>query len=147
MAVQMIRVRPARVRLVAFARWASAQTPKVRTSSPDAFAVPAHLVGEIPEELLVGAWVDGQRYVPAGPPPGAVELTGVGGPGQAEEREGTAGEPLPPAPESAYVADAVDLPEPDPEADGSGEEHACPHCPRTFGSRRGLNRHRQTHEG
>ncbi|MDX2917305.1 hypothetical protein PV370_04745 [Streptomyces sp. NE06-03C] len=59
----MIRIRPTAARRRDFARWAVAQTPKIRTVSPQDFAVPAALFVEAPEEVLIGALVDGTRYV------------------------------------------------------------------------------------
>ncbi|MFJ4469604.1 hypothetical protein ACIP2X_19245 [Streptomyces sp. NPDC089424] len=59
----MITVKPERSRLVAFARWATAQTPKVRTVGLGEFGVPACLFVHAPEEVLIGALVDGHRYV------------------------------------------------------------------------------------
>ncbi|MFJ2205939.1 hypothetical protein [Streptomyces microflavus] len=59
----MIRIRPAAARRQDFARWAVAQTPKIRTVSPQDFAVPASLFVDAPEEVLIGALVDGNRYV------------------------------------------------------------------------------------
>lgn len=58
----MIEVQPAPRLLRDFARWATAQAPKVRTVSQHAFAVPVELFGDIPEAVLAGALVDGQRY-------------------------------------------------------------------------------------
>jgi hypothetical protein len=154
---EMIRVRPAADRRREFAIWAVAQSPKLRTVGPEAFAVPADLLASVPEELLIGATLGGQPYVPVpvGPPEDAVELTGVDTPPVLDEQEATVGEPLPPLPESAYPADAVPLPEPEPRPEPRPEpvpvpadtdELRCPHCPRTFTSRRGLNAHaRQAH--
>jgi hypothetical protein len=59
----MITVKPERSRLVAFARWATAQTPKVGTVGLGEFGVPPDLFVQAPEEVLVGALVDGHRYV------------------------------------------------------------------------------------
>ncbi|MFJ3545472.1 hypothetical protein ACIPQH_25290 [Streptomyces rubiginosohelvolus] len=59
----MIRIRPTADRRRDFARWAVAQTPKIRTVSPQDFAVPAALFVTAPEEVLIGALVDGTRYV------------------------------------------------------------------------------------
>ncbi|MFZ4266616.1 hypothetical protein [Streptomyces arboris] len=81
----MIQIRPTSDRRRDFARWAVAQTPKVRTVSTHHFAVPAALFADMPEELLVGALVDGRRYVSpeedartGTPPPG--DLLGVSNP-------------------------------------------------------------------
>lgn len=59
----MIHVQPVREAMPEFAQWAVAQQPKVRTSSSVSFAVPPHLFVEVPEALLIGALVDGHRYV------------------------------------------------------------------------------------
>lgn len=67
----MIRVQPAPSRRRAFARWAVAQRPKLRTVGPNAFAVPPRLFAAAPEGVLLGALVDGQRYVPRDRPPRA----------------------------------------------------------------------------
>lgn len=58
-----IRVQPAREQMRAFAGWAVEQRPKVRTVAPNAFGVPADLFVQIPEPLLIGALIDGHRYV------------------------------------------------------------------------------------
>lgn len=83
-----IRVRPAAVQRVAFARWAVSQVPKVRTVSQSEFGVPPVLFVDMPEGILRGSTVDGRPYVspldheeetePAGP--GASELLGVARP-------------------------------------------------------------------
>ncbi|MFI0827286.1 hypothetical protein ACH4Q7_22840 [Streptomyces roseolus] len=79
----MLHVQPATELRVPFARWAVAQTPKLRTVGPTVFAVPADLYADMPEDLLIGARVNGHRYVSpkedaadGTPPPGA-ELLGV----------------------------------------------------------------------
>jgi hypothetical protein len=59
----VIRIKPERSRLVAFARWATAQTPKIGTIGLGEFGVPAHQFVDAPEEVLIGAIVDGHRYV------------------------------------------------------------------------------------
>lgn len=59
----MIHVEPVRELRREFAVWATAQDPKVMTVSPSAFAVPDGLYVDVPEVLLVGARVDGHRYV------------------------------------------------------------------------------------
>jgi hypothetical protein len=109
---EIIHVQPRRDVRVAFARWAVAQQPKVRTVSADAFGVPAHLFTDMPEGLLRGSLVDGHPYVspldheeetePA--PPGAPELTGVAGPrllscGLCYEESGEEVHPHPECPE------------------------------------------------
>jgi len=166
----MIHIQPARARRVAFARWAVQQRPKVRTVSAEAFAVPARLFVQAPEDILVGSLVDGHRYVSpdedaaAGrPAPGAPELLGVATPAgltsapepaAQEEREAVPGEPLPEVPESAYGPDAVPLPPPDhddqePATDDPGRApqqagaFGCDRCPRTFTTARGRDTHRR----
>ncbi|MGW1352831.1 hypothetical protein ACWCQE_26715 [Streptomyces sp. NPDC002409] len=59
----MIRIQPTKDRLRPFAVWATAQTPKVRTVGISTFAVPAHLFVEAPESILIGALIEGRRYV------------------------------------------------------------------------------------
>ncbi|WP_411092316.1 hypothetical protein [Streptomyces sp. 049-1] len=88
----MIIVKPERSRLVAFARWATAQTPKVRTVGLAEFGVPPDLFVHAPEEVLIGALVDGHRYVspsedaanglpePGHQEPAGTELLGVATP-------------------------------------------------------------------
>lgn len=81
----MIRVQPASARRREFARWAVAR--RLRTVESTTFGVPEELFPVIPEALLAGALVDGQRYVPVS----------------------AAAAPLPPAPQSPQS-----LPEPLP---------------------------------
>lgn len=83
----MIHIRPASDRRVDFAVWAVRQRPKVRTTTPDTFAVPDELFIDVPEPLLIGALVNGHRYVSPDedaadgrPAPGAAELLGVATP-------------------------------------------------------------------
>jgi hypothetical protein len=59
----MIHVQPTPELRRAFAVWATEQRPKVRTVSTVAFAVPPNLFVTAPEEILIGALVDGHRYV------------------------------------------------------------------------------------
>lgn len=59
----MIRIRPTAALRVEFARWAVAQRPKVDTVSIHEFGVPAGLFVGMPEDILIGALVDGHRYV------------------------------------------------------------------------------------
>ncbi|MEV7948805.1 hypothetical protein AB0O74_17780 [Streptomyces rubiginosohelvolus] len=59
----MIEVQPTPEQRRAFARYAVRQKPKWRTVSPTSFNVPADLFPAVPEELLIGAVVDGHRYV------------------------------------------------------------------------------------
>ncbi|WP_107058906.1 hypothetical protein [Streptomyces sp. NRRL B-1347] len=159
-----IRVQPAARRRREFAAWATAQTPKIRTVSPNTFAVPAALFAQADEELLIGALVDGQRYVspaedqeqgvtppaaPAWQPPELPALTGK------------RGQPLPAVPDEAYGPDAVPLPPPDfapledapvdetPPASDSSDPSPdpgapwCGDCGRAFTTTRGLAMHRR----
>ncbi|CAL9537714.1 hypothetical protein [Streptomyces sp. enrichment culture] len=141
MSSQFIRVQPTRDNRVPFAGWACKQNPKVRTVSPQAFAVPHHLFTGIPERLLIGALVDGHRYVS----PEEDELLGVFQP----EREGIPGEPLPELPDEAGPPDAVPLPAPDyapledAPADHRKDSLACDVCDRPFKSERGRDTHRR----
>lgn len=168
MSVDLIRVTPVRAHRKAFAAWAIAQSPQVRTVSHEAFVVPATLYADVPEELLTGALIDGHRYVSPQPAMTVLEL-----------EEAAPGEPLPPLPESAYPPGAVPLdvtpvqapepaavpepatepaPEPEPapaaaedetgsdssDQPGDTEGHVCAGCERPFKSKSGLATHRRT---
>lgn len=63
----MIKIWPRRDLRCDFARWGAPLG--VRTVSTTEFAVPDRLIPAIPEELLVGALVDGQPYVASAPAP------------------------------------------------------------------------------
>ncbi|MFF4292094.1 hypothetical protein ACFY0N_00385 [Streptomyces vinaceus] len=147
-----ILVQPAPGVRRAFAQWATSRTPKVRTVSPVRFAVPSQLFTDIPEALLIGALVDGHRYVS----PDEDEALGVAGPGAAvlPEQEATPGDALRPLPDEAYAPDAeplddtpaADLPEPDTSEDPEETPEGvfpCPSCEREFTSARGLRTHRR----
>ncbi|MFJ4702816.1 hypothetical protein ACIP5N_32150 [Streptomyces sp. NPDC088768] len=140
----MLIVRPAPELRRDFARWAVAQRPKVRTASPTSFAVPTALFTEAPEEILIGSFVDGHRYVSPDeaaveqprlldcglcyeedgegvhPHPectvGGPELVGVASPGF---REAVPGEPLPEAPAEADGPDSTPLPDASDDSDSS----------------------------
>lgn len=103
MSTDMIRVEPSPERRRCFAGWAVAQSPKLRTVDYNAFAVPASLFTQAPEEILIGATVDGRPYVPV-----QDEQEPAGEP-YSELREAVPGEPLPPLPESAYGPDSTPL--------------------------------------
>jgi hypothetical protein len=149
--MQLIKVQPARALRVDFARWAVAQTPKVRTSSPLEFAVPAALFPAVPGELLAGALVDGQPYVPAaGEEP--AHLLGVSAP---PETASAAGESPAsareheeqPRPRDAEQAGPPAL-EQEEQADLTRDEavsgeYTCPDCGRPFPTPRGLSAHRR----
>lgn len=62
MDTSMIRVQPSSEQRTEFARWAVGQSPRIRTSSPWEFAVPADLFTLAPESVLVGSLVDGHPY-------------------------------------------------------------------------------------
>lgn len=116
---RVIHVRPASGLRVEFARWAVAQTPKVRTVSEVAFGVPVHLYPLVPAALLVGALVDGQPYVPPAPPAELAAEPSADGQGDA--------------------AEGADDPD--------GDSFMCGECGREFDTGRGLAAHRrQAHE-
>lgn len=159
-----IRVQPAWRLRQEFAAWATAQSPKVRTVAPNTFAVPGGLFTGIPEEVLIGALVDGHRFISptedaehgvpapepaAWTPPVLQELTGV--PGRA----------LPELPPEAYGPDSVPLTPPDfapledapadEDGDGDGDSdrsdsdpaHVCADCGRPCATEGGLATHRR----
>jgi hypothetical protein len=159
----LIRVAPAPERRTRFAAWAVAQVPKVRTVEANVFAVPAGLFTQVPEEALIGALVDGRRYVSPDEP-------GQGGEGESAELLGVAapealtpppaeitvepGEPLPEADPAGYGSDSVPLVEaadeetgqeerPEPDGDEAGEGFECDLCDRTFTTDRGRDIHRR----
>ncbi|MER7983785.1 hypothetical protein [Streptomyces sp. NPDC095817] len=148
-----ITVQPASEQRADFARWAVAQDPKLRTVSPQAFAVPDSLFIDMPEPLLIGALVDGHPYVspvehqePTAPADGQ-SLLGVDSPGA----EGAPGESLPEVPADAYPLDAVPLEvhpaetETSDQSDSSGEtgQPKCLDCDRPLKSDRALAAHRR----
>ncbi|MFF6801133.1 hypothetical protein [Streptomyces sp. NPDC012616] len=169
--MNMIKVRPARELRVAFARWAVAQTPKVRTCSTNEFEVPPRLFTYAPEELLIGSIVDGHRYRS---PLEDERLAAA-----SQVRTGIPEEPLPLLPDSAYGPDAVSLPEPERQlaatspataraamtaavvavdvaaanqqpatpgaapSEGEGADIVCGVCTRPFTTKRGLDMHRR----
>lgn len=169
---EMIEVQPAPVVLRDFARWATAQTPKVRTVSPHAFAVPDDLFVQAPEELLIGALVDGRRYrspdedaMVGTPPPGA-ELLGVATPGftpapgdpeadAAAMVAATSPEAIQAAMTAAVTAADLaasnaatgNLPDPGDDEQAAGDVpegvFPCPGCDREFTTERGRDTHRR----
>lgn len=168
----MIKVQPARELRVDFARWAVAQSPKVRTCSTMDFAVPPALFTHMPEELLTGSVVDGHPYRSPVEDEALTEAPGW--------LTGIPGEPLPPLPDSEYGPDAVPLPEPERQfaatspatvqaamtaavvavdlaaanqeqpaiptaapSDGDGAGIVCDVCNRPFTTKRGRDMHRR----
>jgi hypothetical protein len=145
----MIEVQPAPALRRAFARWATAQTPKVRTVSPADFAVPAALFVAAPEEVLIGALIDGHRYIS----PQEDAENGTPPPGDAPQADVAAMvAAIPPADVAADNADDLsesELPagEPGP-PDGDQPEGVfpCRSCEREFTTARGRDIHaRQVH--
>lgn len=141
-----IQIKPAPEQRVPFARWAVAQTPKIRTVGTATFAVPAGLFADMPEPLLIGSIVDGHRYVSPDEDQGA-DLLGVVNPDGA--LTGIPGVPLPEVPEEAYGPDSTPLPAPGP-ADEPNEMREgvfpCSGCDREFTTERGRDTHqRQKH--
>lgn len=110
-----IRVKPASELRVAFAKWAVAQTPKINKCSHAEFCVPPQQFTEAPEELLIGAIVDGHRYVS---PLEDEQLAAA-----AREREQT---------QAAPTAD-----------DAAPQGFVCEVCGRPFPTERGRNTHRR----
>ncbi|MFD8774476.1 hypothetical protein [Streptomyces sp. NPDC059916] len=162
----LIHVEPAPEARIALARWAVTQTPKVATVGPNTFAIPADLFSSVPEAALIGAHVDGHRYVSpdeeasvsAEEGTAEAELTGVARP------EGllaaAPGEPLPEVPPESYGPDSTPLPAADAGGDDqeqkdekraeseAAEQHVCEECGRPFTSERGLTMHaRRVHSG
>jgi hypothetical protein len=169
MSSNRIRIQPTRAQRRAFAVWAVAQTPKLRTVGTDAFAVPAHLFATAPEDILIGALVDGHRYVSPDedaalgrPAPGAGEQLGdrhgEAGPEAVIPRqrhaefEAAPGDVLPEAPAPADGPEAVPhepaevedphTPAGPPSRDRGGPQ-VCPDCSRHFTTARGLDSHRR----
>ncbi|MEZ3180797.1 hypothetical protein KYY02_19515 [Streptomyces pimonensis] len=155
---KMIHVRPAIAQRRNFARWATGHTPKLRTVSPDTFAVPPHLFVDAPEELLIGALVDGHPYrspledeANGTPPPGTAlvdetdpETTLLEGPGS--ELTGVATAQALDTPEGWRTEPPISLPDPEPVAEqptAGGTPYACDGCPRTFTTARGRDTHRR----
>ncbi|MDN3056851.1 hypothetical protein PH213_20315 [Streptomyces sp. SRF1] len=153
----MIHIQPARARRVAFARWAVAQRPKIRTVSAEAFAVPPRLFVQAPEDILIGALVDGHRYVSpeedrvqGRPAPGAPELLGVATPAgltpgpEAGPLDGPtpAHEPVPALPAIGHPHEAADSDSSDPTQVETGA-YRCGRCPRSFTTARGRDAHRR----
>lgn len=161
-----IRVQPAARLRRDFAVWATSQNPKVGTVAPNTFAVPHSLYGDVPEALLIGALVNGQRYAPAAE---ADEVEEPFTPPVLEFMTAVPGEALPELPASAYGPDSVpleppvfapldDAPEDDEEHQDQGgtpgdsdpsdpdadmAQHTCSDCGRPFQTAHGLTVHRR----
>lgn len=146
--LSVIRVQPAPHLRRAFAVWAIAQTPKIRTVSESAFGVPPERFPAIPEHLLAGAFVDGRQLL---------DLLLHAAP-VLPELEAEPGEALPEIDPAAYPPGAVPLPRVAPEEDappaeeppgaapdGDGGETPCGHpgCQRTFRNERAASAHRR----
>ncbi|MTE20284.1 hypothetical protein F0L17_14435 [Streptomyces sp. TRM43335] len=127
--LNIIRIEPAPARRRAFAAWAVAQEPKVRTCSATEFAVPADLYASMPEDILIGSTVDGHRYV-------SPELDAP----FTEPALEPAREPAP-APVSDDDSSIPDDTSTEPASGGGSGGYACPHCPREFTTRRGRDTH------
>ncbi|MFZ3595041.1 C2H2-type zinc finger protein [Streptomyces sp. BH104] len=152
----MVYVEPAPEGRIELARWAVAQTPKVGTAGPNTFEIPAQLFSSVPEPALIGATVDGHRYVspdeeeaktPAGEGTAEAELTGVAtAEGFAVAR---AGEALPDVPDEAYPPDAEPIPAAEDDDAGPETEDGgfpCAFCGRTFSTKQGRATHvRRSH--
>ncbi|MFE3378707.1 hypothetical protein [Streptomyces anulatus] len=142
--MNVIEIQPDPAQRRAFARWAVAQVPKIRTISPTSFAVPADRFTDAPEDILIGALVDGHRYV------SPEEDAAVGN--QPPETV-VPGEPMPEVPASAYPPDSGPLPELPEDSDSSDSApdvpdgvFPCSGCEREFTSQRGRDmHHRQKH--
>lgn len=168
----MIRVRPAATLRREFATWGVAQRPKLRHIGGGEFAVPSSLFTYAPEELLLGAVVDGHPYVPvaeaAGDEPpraGATEaLRPPAAPAVPDREDGRGGPVRDSAPDTAdtlpdMASDTGDGhaltsedtgPDKGTDTSDTGGGHVCPHdeCGRRLRSARGLTAHlRQAHEG
>ena len=115
--VRIIEVKPGRDRRGAFARWAIRY--QVRTVSSTSFGVPERLLDRMPEDLLVGALVDGQPYVSAS--------TDTGTPDPTPDADGAGSESTESADEPESEAPVVDDAGPDeifPSAAPVAEGHA-----------------------
>ncbi|MFJ6014465.1 hypothetical protein [Streptomyces sp. NPDC092952] len=142
----MIKIQPARARRRAFAAWAVAQVPKIRTVGTNTFAVPAALFTEAPEDILIGSLVDGHRYVSPAEDAASSELVGVATPDGF--REAVPGGPLPEAPGNAYGPDSTPVPDAMEGGDSGGPSaetpegvFLCTTCSREFTSERGRDTH------
>lgn len=121
---EYIEVTPAAELRTAFARWAVAADPMMRTTSLNTFAVPYALFTAVPEEVLVGALIDGHPY-----------------------RHVEEGDLMvhTPAPEPVAFTDVVEVATEEEAEDPFAVEdelHVCIDCGDPFASASGLKRHR-----
>jgi hypothetical protein len=139
----MIHVQPTPALRRAFAVWATEQRPKVRTVSTVAFAVPADLFVSAPEELLIGALVDGHRYVS----PVEDEAEGRAAPGAALVGDQAPEAVVPLAGPPDAEGQRSPLPAADEETGDSGGQpqpegvFPCPRCDRELTTARGRDMH------
>lgn len=157
----VLHVQPARERRVAFARWGCAQTPKIRTTGPQTFAVDADAFVTAPEHVLIGALVNGHRYLspeedraagktppkgPSAPTPNVV-LVGEAGPeAKIPQTSPTRPGHAPPLKESGLDEHPTTENKGAP-ADDS-DLYTCDLCDRDFRSARGRDtHHRRAHGG
>lgn len=127
----LIRVQPTRARLIDFARWAVAQTPKVRTVSTNTFAVPQHLFTDMPEPLLIGSIVDGHHYVS----PDEDE--------QPASSEAIGPDSTPLGPQDFAPLEDAPTEDDDSDASDQGDDLTCDVCSRPFTTARGRDTHRR----
>jgi hypothetical protein len=153
----MITVQPAAELRRDFAVWAVAQTPPIGTNSPFSFAVPAALFAAVPERVLIGALIDGHRYVSpvedeelGRTPPGGTQPETASGPDVAPVEEDDPQAPAGPETATEGAARGIDgdtdgeASEPDDEtsaADPAG--YGCADCPTAYATARGLAAHRR----
>ncbi|WP_051710141.1 hypothetical protein [Streptomyces sp. NRRL S-350] len=154
-----LSIQPAAELRQPFAAWAVAQRPKLRTVGPSSFGVPAALFADVPEELLLGALVDGQPYVPRQDAAAPAETEPGSAPPETApgaEQESGPGEALPELPPEAHEPDAVPLDGPDfapledvpveeqpaTEDQDDAAEFVCADCQKSFSGDRGLAMHR-----
>ncbi|WP_433856658.1 C2H2-type zinc finger protein [Streptomyces kronopolitis] len=159
----LIHVEPTPETRIALARWAVAQTPKVSTVGPNTFGIPAHLFSSVPEAALIGAQVDGHRYVspdeeasvPAEEGTAETELTGVARPegftvstpdeAPAVPEESSSAESTPLAAAESDTQQEAPASESGPETE-DGADYPCEFCPRSFSTERGRTTHvRRSH--
>lgn len=136
-----IEVTPAPEQRTAFARWAVAADPSMRTVSLNTFAVPYALFGDAPEAVLIGALIDGHLYRHVEEEPWTLE--------RVEPLFDDSDVPLPATDATAEVVvpddeeEYSDSPFADTEpATVKGEDSSCPDCGNVFANEAGMKRHR-----